>query len=547
MDTLSAILWVRARRWIGYAIALIGPPLGLLAHETVGGAIAHYPFVTFFPPLLFAAIFGGRGAGAVSTVFAAILADYTFAEPHRFTLPWPAGVVGMAAYAFVAIVMILFVDGGIQAAARLTQAARILREMNSKLEERVAERTRELTMLTAQLREEIRRKESAETQLRQAHKMQALGQLTSGIAHDFNNMLSIIIGNLEIAGRRLDQGRTDVGGLVENAMEGARRAATLTLQLLAFARRQPLAPAVTDINGLISKLSALLRRSLGAEIELECVLGGGLWRTLVDPAQLENTILNLVVNARDAMSVNGKLTIETQNAYLDDTYAEANGEVAAGQYVLIAITDTGVGMPPDVIAAAFDPFFTTKGEGQGTGLGLSQVYGFIKQSGGHVKLYSEVGHGTTVKIYLPRYAGDFPGADPADRESDARPPKGAPSEVILVVDDDDAVREIHVGMLRELGYTVLQAANGPEALTLVRKTERIDLLFTDVVMPGMSGRVLAEQAHETTPDLKVLYTTGYTPNAVVHNGVIDPGVDLLPKPFRFEQLARKVRTVLDRG
>jgi signal transduction histidine kinase len=545
MDILGAVLWVRERKWIGYAVALIAPPIGLLIHMLVGGMIERYPFVTFFPALLLATIAGGPWPGTLATLFTALLADYVIAVPHGFRVPWPVGWIGFAVYFFVAAIMIVFIDSAVTSTTRLIKATRMMRELNGKLEERVADRTRELTMLAAQLRDEIQRKENAETQLRQAHKMQALGQLTSGIAHDFNNLLSIIIGNLDIAQRRLNSGRDDIASLVDNAVQGARQATSLTLQLLAFSRRQALTPAVTDVNALVSNLSSMLRRSLGEEVQLECVLGGGLGRTSVDPAQLENAILNLTVNARDAMPKGGKLTIETQNAYLDDADAETDSEIVPGQYVCIAIGDTGVGMPPEVLAAAFDPFFTTKGEGRGTGLGLSQVYGFIKQSGGLTRIQSEVGQGTTVRLYLPRSDDSVQSIDAAGPREEGPPPKGSPSEVVLVVDDDEAVREIHFGMLKELSYTVLQAASGPEALALIRR-ERIDLLFTDVVMPGMSGRILAEQALALKPELKVLFTTGYAPNGVVHNGVLDTGVDLLPKPFRFEQLALRVRAVLDR-
>ena len=548
MDLFGIVLWVRKRRWIGYAIALIAPLVGIFARFVIGGVLAGFPFVTFFPPILLAAVFGGRVPGAISTVLCGLLADYFLIEPRGFRLPWPAGWAGMAAFFLVAATMIGFIDFAVLAGARLTKATELLRTLNGKLEERVADRTRELTKITAQLRDEIRIKEAAETQLRQMQRMQAIGQLTSGIAHDFNNMLSIVIGSLDIASRRLNQGRADIGGLIENAMSGAKRAATLTHQLLAFSRRQPLAPVVIDVNALVSNLSEMLRRTLGENIELECVLSGGLWRTSVDPGQLENAILNLVLNSRDAMPNGGKLTIETQNAYLDDTYAEAHPEVIAGQYVMIAITDIGTGMPPEIAAAAFEPFFTTKVEGQGTGLGLSQVYGFIKQSGGHTKIYSEVDQGTSIKAYLPRHLGVPTAADAIEDIAQDNPaPPGSPEEVILVVDDDEAVRRIHVGMLRELNYSVRHAANGQDALAMIREGGDFALLFTDVVMPGMSGRTLAENARVLLPDLKVIYTTGYTANAVVHNGVVDHGVDLLSKPFRYDQLARKIRAVLDRS
>ena len=473
----ETVLWIRERKWAAYGVAVAGSILGILLRFALGGILPGYPFITFFPPILIAALVG-RGPGAVASVLCAAFADYFLIEPHGFSLPWPAGWIGMAAFFLVSAAIVTFVDAAIVTGARLNKATRELSLLNEQLEERVAERTRELTMMTAQMREEMTTKEIAEMQLRQLQKTQAVGQLTSGIAHDFNNMLSIIIGSLDVTLRRLDQGRTDIAKLVENAMEGAKRAATLTHQLLAFSRQQPLAPVATDVNALVAKLGELLRRALGETITLECVLGGGLWRCSIDPGQLENAILNLAVNARDAMPGGGKLTIETLNAYLDDIYADAHLEVAAGQYVLIAITDTGLGMTPDVIHRAFDPFFTTKSEGQGTGLGLSQVYGFVKQSGGHVKIYSEINHGTTVKAYFPRLVSATDPQAASSDDAEGAMPLGSPEETILVVDDDKAVRDIHVGMLRELNYTVVHADSGPEALTVIRDRGNIALLFT---------------------------------------------------------------------
>ncbi len=407
-----------------------------------------------------------------------------------------------------------------------------LRSLNDELEARVAARTREI--------------EKAEAQIRQMQKMESIGQLTGGIAHDFNNMLAIVIGSLDIARRRLVDDPEKAMSFIDNARDGATRAASLTSRMLAFARQQPLAPESLDANKLVANMSELLRRTIGEQIKIETVLGGGLWRTMADPGEVENALLNLCVNARDAMPDGGKLTIETANSHLDDAYAAANFDVAPGQYVSICVSDTGSGMPPEVIEKAFDPFFTTKSVGKGTGLGLSQVYGFIKQSGGHVKIYSEIGHGTTVKIYLPRWFGADRGrgAAPAFEESGA---VGAPDEIILVVEDEAGVRTLSVDALRELGYTVIHADSGAEALRMIDSHPKIDLLFTDIIMPEMNGRQLADRAVARRPDLKVLYTTGYTRNAVVHNGVLDPGVAFLPKPFTLEQLAIKVRQVLDAG
>ncbi|MDB5705004.1 MAG: histidine kinase [Sphingomonas bacterium] len=387
-------------------------------------------------------------------------------------------------------------------------------------------------------------REAAEAQVRQMQKVEAVGQLTGGIAHDFNNMLAIIIGSLDLAKRRLAGEHARAEQCIDNALEGAQRAAQLTGRLLAFSRQQPLAPSVLDMNKLVGGMSELLRRTIGDQVRVETILAGGLWRVCADAGQLENAVLNLCVNARDAMPDGGRLTVETSNAHLDDAYAADHAEVMAGQYVLVSITDTGVGMPAEVADRAFDPFYTTKGVGKGTGLGLSQVFGFIKQSGGHVMIYSEPGVGTTVKLYLPRYYGEDRAAEIQRRESGPLPlAKG--DEIILVVEDDDRVRHLSVDTLRELGYTVVQASDAVQALAVLSLQPRVDLLFTDIVMPDMNGRQLADKAREARPDLRVLYTTGYSRNAIVHNGVLDPGVNFLAKPFTVEQLALKVREALD--
>jgi CheY-like chemotaxis protein len=385
---------------------------------------------------------------------------------------------------------------------------------------------------------------AAQAQVRQLQKMETIGQLTGGVAHDFNNMLAIIIGNLDLAQRRMT-GHEDPRLLnsLQNARDGAQRAAVLTARLLAFSRQQPLAPEVIDVNKLVGGMSELLRRTLGEHIRIETVLAGGLWPSFADLSQLENAMLNLAVNARDAMPGGGHLTIETANTELDERYSRMHSEVEAGQYVMISITDTGTGMSPDVIDRAFDPFYTTKGPGKGTGLGLSQVYGYIKQSGGHIKIYSEIDRGTTVKIYLPRHVGK---ADARLAAAGAQPlPQGSVNDTILVVEDDEHVRTMTAESLHELGYTVLQAGSGVEALLLLEQNSDIDLIFTDIVMPQMSGRQLADAVQEKWPRIRILYTTGYTRNAIVHNGVLDHGVSLLAKPFSLEQLAHKIRELLN--
>ena len=380
--------------------------------------------------------------------------------------------------------------------------------------------------------------EDARAALSQAQKMESIGHLTGGIAHDFNNMLAVIIGALNMIQRRIGRGDYNVEPLVQAAVEGAMRGASLTQRLLAFARKQVLEPRPLDANRLIGGMSDLIRRALGETIQTEIVTEGGLWRIHADAHQLETAIINLVVNARDAMADGGKLTVETSNASISEAYGRQLG-IEPGQYVAICVTDTGAGMPHEIVDKVFDPFFTTKKTG--TGLGLSMVYGFVKQSGGHVKIYSEEGHGTTVKIYLPRYFG------PKEEQIAAAPtaPPVAKGETILVVEDEAAVRKLTVQSLFDLGYQVVEAETGEQALTLLDRTPGVALLFTDVVMPQMNGHQLAQEALRRKPDLKVLYTTGYTRNAVVHNGVLDPGVKLLQKPFTLDALAHAVRRAID--
>ncbi|WP_261295306.1 ATP-binding protein [Sphingomonas hylomeconis] len=411
-----------------------------------------------------------------------------------------------------------------------------------RLSQRVDQQSVALAEATTEIKAEADRRSAAESQLRQLQKMESLGQLTGGIAHDFNNMLAIIIGGLNLAQRRLARGESDVGKYLDGAMEGATRAATLTQRLLAFSRQQPLSPKAIEPNKLVAGLAEMLARSLGELVQLETILSAGLWKAKADPAELENVIVNLAVNGRDAMPEGGKLTIETSNAYVDDAYAH-EAELAPGQYVQIAVSDTGTGMSPDVMAKAFDPFFTTKSVGKGTGLGLSQVFGFARQSGGHVRVYSEVGHGTTFKLYLPRFWGDEPPT--TVRSAPATLRQGKPSDIVLVVEDEERVRNNSVEALRELGYTVLHAASGAEALAIIEAGQDVTLLFTDVVMPGMTGRQLADRAAPLLPKMKIVFTTGYTRNAVVHNGILDPGTNFLPKPFGIDQLAAKIAEVLD--
>jgi len=441
------------------------------------------------------------------------------------------GLSGLAAEAAVAIDNAQLTRALQNELGERTRAEEALKVLNGTLEEQVAERTAQL--------------QANEAALRQSQKMEAVGQLTGGIAHDFNNLLQIIIGNLDTLQRNLPEDSPRLQRAAGHALTGARRAATLTQRLLAFSRRQPLDPKPTNANTLVGNISDLIHRTIGETIHVETVLGAGLWKVDVDGAELEAAVLNLSVNARDAMPDGGRLTIETANAHIDQAYAATHAEVLPGQYVVLSVSDTGVGMDEATIAQAFEPFFTTKAVGKGTGLGLSLVYGFVKQSGGHVKIYSEVGQGTTVKIYLPRLNSE---GDAAEQDETSLVPEGSEEETILVLEDDDDVRTYSVESLRELGYRVLEAHDGPSALRLLERQTKVDLLFSDVVLPGgMTGAQVAARARELRPELRVLFTTGYARNAIIHHGRLDKGVQLITKPFTAADLAARVRDVLDEG
>ena len=383
-----------------------------------------------------------------------------------------------------------------------------------------------------------------EDALRQAQKMEAVGQLTGGIAHDFNNILTAIVGFLDLASDRAEQD-SEIGSMIDHTNDAVWRAGSLTDRLLAFSRKQALVPQVIDASNLVAGMSEMLRRTLEESIDIEFVgIENDLWRCEADPSQLENAILNLAINARDAMPGGGKLTIKTENADLDDDYAAAQADMMPGEYVMVAVTDTGTGMPPDVIEQVFDSFFTTKEVGQGSGLGLSMVYGFVKQSGGHVTIYSEDGVGTTVKLYLPRteaLAGELGQGYPIEVPE-------ARGETILVVEDDPDVRTLSVALLFNLGYEVLEAADGPAALSMLESSSRVNLLFTDVVLPGgMNGPELAAEVARRRPGIGILYTSGYTEDAILHQGWLDEGIKLLDKPFRPEDLAQKIRAAINRS
>jgi len=411
----------------------------------------------------------------------------------------------------------------------IREGERALRNLAAELERRVEERTRELM--------------AAEEALRQSQKMEAVGQLTGGLAHDFNNLLTGISGSLQLMQTRLSQGRVNELDRYITAADGAaRRAASLTHRLLAFSRRQTLDPKPTKINRLIAGLEELIRRTVGPGIQVEVVGAAGLWTALVDRNQLENALLNLCINARDAMPEGGRITIETANKWLDERAARGR-ELSPGQYISLCVTDTGTGMTPEVIKRAFDPFFTTKPLGQGTGLGLSMIYGFARQSGGQVRIYSEVGKGTTMCLYLPRHQGRDEDAQIAHEWEVA--PSATEGQTVLVVDDEPTVRMLVSEVLQELGYTAIEVVDGSTGLQVLRSDQRIDLLITDVGLPGgINGRQVADGAREVRPDLKVLFITGYAENAVVGNGHLEPGMQVLAKPFPMEALATRIRDLM---
>ncbi len=447
------------------------------------------------------------------------------AQPGRFTEAMQASLVSLAGQAAVAI-----------------DNARLLRAQESEIAQRrvVEDQLRSLNeTLEARVAAEILERQQAEAALQQAQKMESLGNLTGGVAHDFNNLLQVISGNLQLLGKDVD-GNGRARERITNALTAVDRGSRLASQLLAFGRRQPLEPKVISIGCFVSSMDDMLRRALGEKIDVETHIADGLWNTFADPGQIENALLNLAINSRDAMDGAGKLTIEVENVFLDEAYSRVHSDVAPGHYVVLAVTDTGSGMTPEIISQAFEPFFSTKPAGKGTGLGLSMVYGFAKQSGGHVKIDSEVGKGTTIRLYLPR---SLLAESPVSEAINA--PASGGTEAILVVEDDDGVRATVVEMLSDLGYYVLKARDAQSALTVVESGAHIDLLFTDVIMPGsLTAPELARLARERLPDIAVLFTSGYAENAIVHGGHLDAGVELLSKPYTREALARKIRHVI---
>ncbi|MGI4767942.1 MAG: ATP-binding protein [Janthinobacterium lividum] len=427
----------------------------------------------------------------------------------------------------------------VEAFSTAEELNRALTGLNATLEDRVAQRTAELAA-------EMAERERAEEQLRQSQKMEAVGQLTGGLAHDFNNLLAGISGSLELMQTRMQQGRLhDVERYLRAAQGAAKRAAALTHRLLAFSRRQTLDPKPTNVNRLAAGMHDLMQRTVGPTIPIDVVEASGLWPALVDPSQLENALLNLCINARDAMPGGGRITIETANKWLDERAARQL-DMPDGQYLSMCVTDTGTGMPPEVIARVFEPFFTTKPLGEGTGLGLSMIYGFAKQSGGQVRIYSEVGQGTTVCVYLPRHHGEV-AEDDAGAEAVVAPASGA-GATVLVVDDEPTVRMLVVDILEDLGCAAIEAADSAAGLRVLQSDARIDLLVTDMGLPGgMNGRQMADAARVARPGLKVLFITGYAENAVVGNGHLPPGTALLTKPFAMDAMAARIRSLIEAG
>ena len=536
---------LRENRAISYLLGLATVTLALLAHFLLANQLLGFPFLTFFPAIIITSFICGWRAGAVAAIFSGFAVRYLIIDRNFYSvrITMLSTWVGYTLYV-VAVVIVLAMVSFMHAAFRDFAESEAKRtRLNEELESRVRERTVALEEANQRLRDEAASLAAAEDRIRQMQKMEAVGQLTGGIAHDFNNMLAVIVGSLDIARRQLPVDLAKSARFMANALEAAQRGAQLTARLLAFSRQQPLDPRPLDANKLVRETCELLRRSLGENIRLQTELVESSWRVFADASQLESAVINLCVNSRDAMPEGGRLTLETANAHLDARDAAANMDVRPGEYVSLAVSDTGSGMSPDVLARAFDPFYTTKTTGKGTGLGLSQVYGFVKQSGGHVKLESELGKGTTVRIYLPRHLGTEESVAAAPRE--AQPATGN-QETILVVEDEERVRSMTVEALRTLGYRVVSAAGGEQALGMLDGGgQPLHMLFTDMVMPGMSGRALADRIKALQPHVKVLYTTGYTGDAVAGNGAFDHKGAFLAKPFTVDQLAVKIRATLD--
>lgn len=538
MDLLL-IAGLRRNSVLGYVFALVTVGIAFVLSLAAHDYFESFPYLLFIPPVVISAFFGGVGPGLLSVALACVLAQYQLYWDGTDNILGSVKLTGVLGFALNGILLVGLIDGLLRVLREKSDQERELGEFRAHFDRLVEDRA-------DQIRLEMSEHVSTQSQMRELQKIETIGQLTGGLAHDFNNMLAVIIGSLDIAERRLARGQAEeVGTLLGNARDSAKRAASLTSRLLAFSRRQALRPEVLDPSKELERLPAILSRHLEADIAIEMKVKDSLWSVYADPSQLEQALLNLALNAGDAMPDGGLVTIAAENAELDSEYLKAHPEVRPGEYVRISVTDTGCGMEPQTIERAFDPFYTTKGPGNGAGLGLSQVFGWIKQTGGHIRLQSAVGEGTIVSLYLPRHTGQGATGEVTGPQSDA-PSGRMRDEVVLVVEDEDNVRQMTVEALREIGYSVIEASGGRDALQQINHHMKIDLLFTDVVMPDMNGKLVADAVRDRFPEVRVIFTTGYTRNAIVQNGTVEPGVNLLLKPFTLEQLSTKVSEVLRR-
>jgi signal transduction histidine kinase len=529
LAVFAKLRWTRERIWASYGIALLGCLAGLLGRFALGHHLVGAPFITFIPAIIIATIAGGAAPGLLSAAIAAALACHFFIPATGLVALWPDRRTILIAFFVISATIVIAIDAAITSTARLTRAMELLRAANDTLESRIAERTADLM--------------AAEAALRQAQKMEAVGQLTGGIAHDFNNLLIGITGSLELLEARLRQSRLDeLPRYIAAAQDSASRAASLTQRLLAFSRHQALTPLPTDINTLISGMTDLIGRSIGPGIALHVEASPELWTSLVDPNQLEHALLNLCINASDAMQPGGQLTIQTANRTLDAASGKPLG-LAPGDYAALTVRDTGIGMAPEIIERAFDPFFTTKPTGQGTGLGLSMAYGFVRQSGGQVHIQSAPGQGTAICLYLPRHAGLA--QSPASPPLPPQAPAASANASVLVVDDEATVRMVIAGLLEDMGHAAFEAEDGPSSLAFLESAHPIDLLITDIGLPGgINGVQLAQAARARRPDLKILFITGYGGDTAMQQDKLATGVQVLTKPFAMASLSARVQDLL---
>lgn len=534
---------IRSKRVAAHVVAVALALAALSIRLALGSAFVGFPFITFTPAVVIAGYLGGVRGGLTCTALCAGSGWYFLLDPpNSFALHRVHDAVALAMFVLNSTLIVWVIAGMHAAYRRLLVVETNHESLNAELEARVATRTRELSAANEAMVAEGRARQEAEARAAQMERLDAVGRLTGGVAHDFNNMLAVIIGNLELTLAKLNRGDTDVLRHIDGAMDGARRSATLTRRLLAFARRQPLEPVVTNVNDLIKGIEELLVRTLGERISIECELASDLWHTCVDPGQLEGALVNLAVNARDAMPEGGQLFIRTRNV-VTAALREAPADLGSGDYVLIEVADSGVGMSDEVQSRAFEPFYTTKEPGRGTGLGLSQLYGFMQQSEGGVSIRSRGGSGTSIFLYLPRCSAL---AEHASREADSEEaaPRGTGDRTILVVEDEERVRSSTVETLRELGYRVIGTGAGQQALALFTSGAAIDLVLSDIVMPGMNGPELVARVKKFAPDIPVLFMSGYSPELFGTRPALQDDVELLTKPFTRDQLARRVAHLL---